>query len=172
MPRSWRQGGGGAPVLRPTLAGGRRRLQSAAASTPLCPATVGGDRESGLRPGAPPPPWCIWGGVPRLCMPPGCPGRWLGVRAQVRFAVAATIARTDAVDGATPANRKRCPASVGRRTYPGPPAPAPRLHAARCEPRQLADWRPSFQRLKANPHQRPAARRSRTPKVLACKLWM
>ena len=38
------------PVLRPTLAGGRRRLQSAAASSSLCPATMGGDRESGLRP--------------------------------------------------------------------------------------------------------------------------
>ena len=56
MPTSWRQGGGGAPVLRPTLAGGRSRLQSAAASTPLCPASMGGNRESGLRPGAPPPP--------------------------------------------------------------------------------------------------------------------
>jgi hypothetical protein len=56
LPRSRRQGGGGAPVLRPALAGGRRCLQSAAASSPLRPTTVGGDREWCLRPGAPPPP--------------------------------------------------------------------------------------------------------------------
>jgi len=56
LPTSWRQGGGGAPVLRPTLAGGRRRLHRSAASTPLRPATMGGDREWCLRPGAPPPP--------------------------------------------------------------------------------------------------------------------
>jgi hypothetical protein len=56
LPTSWRQGDGAAPVLRPTLAGGRRGLRSTAASSPLRPATVGGDRESGLRPGAPPPP--------------------------------------------------------------------------------------------------------------------
>ena len=82
---------------------------------------------------------CIRRGVPRLRMRHGCPGRWLGARAQAPFAVAATTARTDSVDDATPVHRIRCPASVGRRTCPGPPAPAPRLHAARREPRQLAD---------------------------------
>ena len=57
--------------------------------------------------------------------------RWLGGWAQAPLAVAATSTRTDAVDGATPANRKRCPASVGRRTYPKPPAPAPHPHVTR-----------------------------------------
>ena len=122
MPTSSRQGGGGAPVLRPTLAGNRRGRPRAAASTPPCPATMGGNREWCLRSGAPPPPCCIRDGVPRLRMPPRCRGRWLGARAQAPFAVAATCARTDGVDGPTPANRKRCPASVGRRTCPGPPA--------------------------------------------------
>jgi hypothetical protein len=96
---------------------------------------------------------CLRGGVPRLCMRPRCPGRWLGARAQAPFAVAATRARVNGVDGATPVNRKRCPASVGRRTCPGPPAPAPRLQAARCERQLLAGWQPAFQCVKANLHQ-------------------
>ena len=95
--------------------------------------------------------WRQGGGMPLLRMPPRCPGRWLGARAQAPFAVAATGARTDGVDGATPANRIRCPASVGRRTCPGPPALARRSHAARREPRQLAMRLPAFQALKVNP---------------------
>jgi len=92
------------------------------------------------------------GGMPRLCMPPGCQGRWLGARAQAPFAVAATSARTDAVDGATPANRTRCPASVGRSNAPGH---LPLLHA--CT--QPAPHGP----LLAAPGPQPTARCERQP---------
>jgi len=124
---------------RPSQTAIRSRINTAV------PCNHGGRPRMVPAPGGTTTALCIGCGVPRRCMPPGCRGRWLGVRAQAPFAVAATSARTDAVDGATPANRKRCPASVGRRTCPRPPAPAPRLHAASCEPRQLPAHRLSSQ---------------------------
>ena len=56
MPVLWRQGGGGAPVLRPSLAGHRCRLACRSAIHTVVACKRCGDREWGLRPGAPPPP--------------------------------------------------------------------------------------------------------------------
>jgi len=100
--------------------------------------------------------------VPRLRMARGCRGRWLGARAQAPFAVAATIARTDGVDGATPANRTRCPASVGRRTCPKPPALLhPRTRAAANISKRPTANRLSNTRSRKRSIARPFARRGK-----------
>ena len=78
MRTSWRQGGGGAPVLRPTLAGRRDCLHRAAASSPLCTAILGGDREWRLRPGAPPPPCASGVACHALACHPGAGAGGLG----------------------------------------------------------------------------------------------
>ena len=52
----WRQADGGAPVLRPSLAGHCLWLACRCAINTVVPCKRGGDREWGLRPGAPPPP--------------------------------------------------------------------------------------------------------------------
>ena len=92
----------------------------------------------------------------------GAGGRWLGARAQAPFAVAATIARTDGVDGATPANRTGCPACVGRRTCPKPPALLhPRTRAAANISKRPTANRLSNTRSRKRSIARPFARRGK-----------
>ena len=56
MPVLWRQADGGAPVLRPSLAGHRLWLACRSAINTVVPRKRGVDREWGLRSRAPPPP--------------------------------------------------------------------------------------------------------------------
>ena len=56
MPVWWSQGGGGAPVLRPSLAGHCLWRACRTSINTVVPCMRCGDREWGLRPGAPPPP--------------------------------------------------------------------------------------------------------------------
>ena len=112
------QGGGGAPVLRPTLAGHHRGPQRTAASSPTKRAnrqdTANGasDRGHHHRPAA------TSGGRPRVGLPPRCRGRWLGVRSQAPFAVSWLLARLAGVDGTARRGPHRVPRERGPENVP------------------------------------------------------
>ena len=117
------QGGGGAPVLRPTLAGHHRGPPQTAASSPTKRAnsqdTANGasDRGHHHRPAA------TSGGRPRVGPPPKCWGRWLGVRSEAPFAGSWLFVRLAGVDGASARGphrvpRERGPENVPRATCP------------------------------------------------------
>ncbi len=113
------QGGGGAPVLRPTLAGHHHGPQRPAASTRAKRAKSHDTANGGLRPGAPPPPCCNrrW---PATCRGAtggaGAGGSGYGRRPHSRcHGLSASLA---GVDGAARRGPRRVPRERGPENVP------------------------------------------------------
>ncbi len=119
LPMVRRQGGGGAPVLRPTLAGHRRKPPSEAPSTrdlrcprwqtPRMGPTPGGTTATLLHTAL---------ACNAIACRSGAGAGGLGYGRRPPFAVSSTFARDHGIDGAALAGRQRCPASVGPENVP------------------------------------------------------
>ena len=149
------QGGGGAPVLRPTLAGRHPGPQRPAASSRSKRAKSHDTANGASARGHHHRPASTEGGPPRVGVPLGCRGRWFGVRAQAPFAVSWLVARLDGVDGAARHGPHRVPRERGPENVPRATCPRAELGVrAAAKGRKGPNATPILGRLNASWYER------------------